>query len=83
MTHDRTEKGVPMPDFSIAETNLICLYYKHNRLALINELKGMCSYLTANENELRMLTESVITKLESMTDNEYNTLEKALQPTIS
>ena len=66
--------------FTAEEVNLISIYDPGNRTGTIAELHNMIRYLMPDENELRVLTESVITKLENMTDEEYEALTDELIP---
>ena len=60
-----------MPDFSEEEITLMCLYHTGTRQGLIRELNDMLHYLAVDEMELRRMTESVLQKLDGMTDNQY------------
>lgn len=56
------------------ERQLMSLYNTGSRKRLIAELTKMRSYLEPDETQLRELTDSTITKLESMSDDEYEAL---------
>ena len=60
-----------MITFTHDEINLMALYDTGTRLGLISELTEMRRYLDENEIELRVLTDSVLTKLDSISDVEY------------
>ena len=61
--------------FNNDEMNLMCIYNTGNRIGLIDALKEMRGYLTADETELRELTDSAIAKLNRMTDAEFDALD--------
>lgn len=61
-----------MPQFTLEEMNLICLYEGENRRETIRELESMQTYLTPDERALRELSDSVLRKLRQMTDSEYD-----------
>ena len=52
-----------MSQFTVEETNLICIYHTGTRADLITELSEMQRYLKQDETELLELTRSVIDKL--------------------
>lgn len=57
------------------EQQLMSLYNTGTRQGLIDALTEMRSYLAADETELRELTDSAISKLNRMTDAEYDALD--------
>lgn len=58
------------------ETNLLCIYNTGSRTGLINALTEMRDeLLPEEETELRELTDSALSKLRSMTDDEFAALE--------
>lgn len=61
-----------MDRFTRRERNLIYLYNPGTRITLIIELEEMLTYLMPDEVPLRLLAESVIRKLEQITDYEYH-----------
>ncbi len=67
-----------MSRFTAEEINLICVYDPGNRAGTIYELRDMMRYLMPDEGELKALATGVIAKLESMTDDEYEALNKEL-----
>ena len=67
-------------NFTIEEINLICIYDTGQRVGLIDALTNMLGYLQEDEAELRTLAESVISRLQSMTDTEYSKLVPTLMP---
>ena len=60
-----------IPEFSVAENNMICLYNPGTRQGLIAELELMQPYLTEDEKDLLELVEGLIEKLEEMEDWEF------------
>lgn len=62
-------------NFTNDEMNLMCIYDTGSRIGLIKALREMYGYLAADETELRELTDSVIAKLNGMTDAEFEALE--------
>ena len=69
-----------MERFTIEEINLMCIYDTGTRSGLIAALTDMLGYLQADEVELRTLAESVISRLNAMTDAEYAQLMPSLIP---
>ena len=57
------------------EQQLMSLYNTGTRQGLIDALTEMRGYLAADETELQELTDSAISKLNRMTDAEYNALD--------
>lgn len=57
------------------EQQLMSLYNTGTRQGLIDALAEMRSCLAADETELRELTDSAISKLNRMTDAEYDALD--------
>lgn len=57
------------------EQQLMSLYNTGTRQGLIDALTEMRGYLAADETELRELTNSAISKLNRMTDAEYDALD--------
>ena len=57
------------------EQQLMSLYNTGTRQGLIDALTEMRGYLAADETELRELTDSAISKLNRMTDTEYDALD--------
>ena len=62
-------------NFTNDEMNLMCIFDTGNRQRLLKALLDMRKELAADEMELRELTDSAVSKLEDMTDDEYNELE--------
>ncbi len=65
-----------MDNFTFEERNLVCIYNSAGtRTGLISALEEMRGYLQTDEDELRELTDSALSKLERMTDAEYDALD--------
>ena len=64
-----------MMNFTNDEMNLMAIYNAGSRAALMDALYAMREYLEADETELRDMTDAVLEKLDSMTDEEFETLE--------
>lgn len=69
-----------MTEFTIEEINLMCIYDTGTRQGLMDALKAMYSDLLPEEAELRQLTESVLARLDGMTDDEYAKMQESLIP---
>lgn len=61
--------------FTNDEMNLMCIYNTGTREGTLNALTAMLEYLTAEETELRDMTDSVVEKLEKMSDAEFAALD--------
>ena len=61
-----------MSNFTVEETNLMCIYNTGTRMGLLLELSKMQTHLGKDETELMELTHSVIGKLTAMTDEEFD-----------
>ena len=57
------------------EQQLMSIYGHGTRLELIATLNDMRTYLDQDEQELKDLTDSAITKLNAMTDAEFDALD--------
>ena len=65
-----------MENFTHDETNLLCIYNSSGtRIGVIAALTEMRGYLEPDEDELRALTDSALSKLERMSDAEFAVLE--------
>lgn len=64
-----------MMNFTNDEMNLMCIYDTGNRTGLINALSEMRKELDTDEAALRELTDSVLNKLSTMSDEDYAKLE--------
>jgi hypothetical protein len=66
--------------FTVEENNLMCIYNTGSRADLLSELCQMQHRLTADETELLALTKTVMGKLSSMSDEEFESLSGELIP---
>lgn len=64
-----------MNTFTFEEMNLMCIYSTGTREGLIAELREMRGYLEADETELCALTDSALSKLEAMSDADFDELD--------
>ena len=64
-----------MRTFTFEETNLLCIYNTGSRTGLIEALIEMRGELSPEETELRELTDSALSKLQTVTDEEFVQLE--------
>lgn len=64
-----------MNTFTFEETNLLCIYNTGSRTGLIEALTDMRQELAPDEHQLRSLTDSVLDKLQNMTDDQFAQLE--------
>lgn len=68
------------PDFKQDEINIMCIYGADTRLQLIAKLEKMQPYLGADQAALRKLSDSAISKLKSMTDEQFLELNEKMVP---
>ncbi|MCI7795117.1 MAG: transposon-transfer assisting family protein [Lachnospiraceae bacterium] len=59
-------------DFSKDEMIMMMLYSPGNRPGLISTLEDMKGQLTGDDAELSVLVDSILPKLNAMTDEEFN-----------
>ena len=59
-------------DFSKDEMIIMMLYSPGNRPGLISTLEDMKGQLTGDDAELSVLVDSILPKLNAMTDEEFN-----------
>ena len=65
-----------METFTFEEKNLVCIYNNGGtREGVIAALTEMRGYLEPDEDELRDLTDSALSKLRSMSDGEFDALD--------
>ena len=65
-------------NLTFEETNLLCIYNGScggTRSGLIAVLEEMRRYLEPDEDELRDLTDSALSKLRTMSDTEFDALD--------
>ena len=67
-----------MGKFTVEETNLICIYNTGSRESLISELSKMQTHLQKEETELLELTHLVISKVDAISDEDFDSLTSAL-----
>ena len=58
------------------EMNLLCIYQKNTRIGTMDSITVMQQYLEKDETELAEMSDSLLSKLEKMTDEEFDELEK-------
>ena len=58
------------------EMNLLCIYQKNMRVGTMDSITVMQQYLEKDETELAEMSDSLLMKLEKMTDKEFDGLEK-------
>lgn len=58
-------------NFTVEETNLMCIYNTGSRTDLLSELTEMQTHLQSDETELKELATSVIAKLQGMSDDDF------------
>ena len=63
-----------MMNFTNDEMNLMAIYHTGTRDGLMDALTAMREYLEEDDAELRDMTDSVLEKLNAMTDSEYDEL---------
>lgn len=63
-----------MSIFTLEERNLICIYNTGSRIGLLSELTQMKTHLEGDETELLELTQSVMDKVATMTDGEFDSM---------
>ena len=61
--------------FTNDEINLLCIYNTGTRKGTLDALVAMCEYLEPDEAELRDMTDSVVEKLEQMSDADFEALD--------
>ena len=63
-----------MGNFTFEEMNIMCIYNTGSRTGLIEALTEMRGELSPEEAELRELTESVLAKLDILSEEQYSEL---------
>ena len=61
--------------FTFEETNVLCIYGGETKQETENALREMHGLLTEEEQELRELTDSVLQKLASLSEEEFGAME--------
>ena len=62
-------------NFTNDEMNLMCIYNTGTREGTLDALAAMREYLTPEDTELRDMTDSVMEKLEQMSDADFEALD--------
>lgn len=63
-------------DFTFEEMNLMSIYNSNGtRQGLMDDLREMSGYLETDETELHELTASALSKLEGISDEDFNALD--------
>lgn len=62
-------------NFTNDELNLMCIYNTGTREGTLDALVAMREYLEPDETELRDMTDSVVEKLEQMSDADFEALD--------
>ena len=57
------------------EMNLLCIYQKNTRVGTMDAIASMQKYLENDETELKAMSDSLLDKLEKMSDEEFSELE--------
>ena len=65
-----------MTNLTHDEMNLLCIYQKSTRIGTMDAITVMRQYLEQDETELYELSDSLLTKLEQMNDEEFDEIEK-------
>ena len=65
-----------MTNLTHDEMNLLCIYQKNTRIGTMDSITVMQQYLEKDETELAQLSDSLLSKLEQMSDEEFDELEK-------
>lgn len=68
-----------MPTFTFEETELLCMSSGKTRAERLAVLERMKAYLPDDEIELKMLVDTVISKLTQMTDTQFEELKPTLR----
>ena len=64
-----------MNTFTNDEINLMCIYNTGTKVGLMDALTAMREYLEPEESELRDLTDSVLEKLEVISEEDFAAIE--------
>lgn len=65
-----------MTNLTHDEMNLLCIYQKNTRIGTMDAITVMQQYLEKDETELAEMSNSLLSKLEKMSDEEFDELEK-------
>ncbi len=65
-----------MTNLTHDEMNLLCIYQKNTRIGTMDSITVMQQYLEQDETELLEMSDSLLDKLEQISDEEFDELEK-------
>ncbi len=65
-----------MTNLTHDEMNLLCIYQKNTRIGTMDAITVMRQYLEQDETELLEMSDSLLDKLEQMSDEEFDEMEK-------
>ncbi|MDO5398456.1 MAG: transposon-transfer assisting family protein [bacterium] len=65
-----------MTNLTHDEMNLLCIYQKNTRIGTMDAITVMRQYLEQDETELWEMSDSLLGKLEQMSDEEFDEMEK-------
>ena len=65
-----------MTNLTHDEMNLLCIYQKNTRIGTMDSITVMQQYLEKDETELAEMSDSLLSKLEQMSDEEFDEMEK-------
>ena len=71
----RAQKESDNMNLTFDETNVLCIYAEETKEETVTALREMREALTDEDADLREITDSVLTKLENMTDEDFSKLE--------
>ena len=71
----RAQKESDNMNLTFDETNVLCIYAGETKEDTVTALKEMREALSDEDAELREITDSVLTKLEGMTEEDFSKLE--------
>ena len=71
----RAQKESDNMNFTFDETNVLCIYAGETREKTVTALREMREALTDEDADLREITDSVLAKLDGMTEEEFSKLE--------
>ena len=71
----RAQKESDNMNFTFDETNVLCIYAGETREETVTALREMREALTDEDADLREITDSVLAKLDGMTEEEFSKLE--------
>lgn len=71
----RAQKESDNMNLTFDETNVLCIYAGETREETVTALREMREALTDEDADLREITDSVLAKLDGMTEEEFSKLE--------